>query len=195
MRFRDNEYSVTAKSSQLLNAPGDRTMFIIAMMSFHIAIIIIILGHLGGFLTPREMFLWAGITDEMHAEIAHLIGGTAAVVCFLAMLYLIKRRFFNKRISATSSFGDKAVLLVIFVQLILGFITIFYKSAVQPAEKVVLLGHYFQGIVMLNFSAYEFVLDMPIITLLHIFLGWTIILLIPFTRLIHVVHNYIRVHA
>ncbi|MDR2007929.1 MAG: respiratory nitrate reductase subunit gamma, partial [Alphaproteobacteria bacterium] len=33
MRFRDNEYSVTAKSSQLLNAPGDRTMFIIAMMS------------------------------------------------------------------------------------------------------------------------------------------------------------------
>ncbi|MCL2566823.1 MAG: respiratory nitrate reductase subunit gamma [Alphaproteobacteria bacterium] len=187
LRLKNNPYSVSAKSSQFLNKVSDRALFIASMAGFHIAIIVILLGHFGGFLTPREVFLDMGITDESHAEMAHIIGGVAAVVGLLSMLYLLKRRFFNDRISINSSIGDKLILLVIFIQLFLGFLTIFIKSPVEAAEKVVLLGYYFQGVLTFHLDSYLFVMDMPIITLLHIFLGWTLFLLFPFTRLIHVI--------
>ncbi|MDR0484730.1 MAG: respiratory nitrate reductase subunit gamma [Alphaproteobacteria bacterium] len=186
-RLKDNPYSVSAKSSQFFNKPSERVLFIASMVGFHIAIIIILLGHAGGFLTPREMFLAMGISDETHAEIAHIVGGIAAVVGLISMVYLLKRRFTNDRVSINSSTGDKLVLLIIFIQLVLGFITIFVENNMNSGDKVALLGWYFQGLLSFNFSAYHYVMNMPLITLLHLFLGWTLFLILPFTRLIHII--------
>ena len=188
LRINSDPYSVTAKSSQFLTGKTDRIMFIVGISGFHLGIITILVGHAGGFLTPRELFLAFGISDALHAEIAHIIGGVAGIVTLLSIFILIGRRFFNSRVSFNSSFGDKAVLMLIFIQLLLGLYSIVNEGGVYNSEaKVVLFGYYFQGLLTLNFDAYKFAMNMPVTSLMHLFLGWTFFLIFPFTRLIHII--------
>ena len=118
--------------------------------------------------------------------LAMVAGGVFGTLCFIGMVILIIRRFGNARVSATSSFWDKAILLLLFAQLILGLLTI-PQSAQHPDGKSMMeLAEWAQKIVTFRGGAAEHILHEHIIFKLHIVLGLTIFLVFPFTRLVHI---------
>jgi hypothetical protein len=71
-------------------------------------------------------------------------------MCLIGMLILLNRRLFDKRISKTSKFSDTFVLLYLFVQLLLGLVTIPYLgdtptlglTSQQNDQKIIKLSLY-----------------------------------------------------
>ena len=101
------------------------------------------------------------------------------------MTVLIIRRLTDPRIRATSSPADIMILLVLYVQLILGLATIPASAQHPDGSSMIALANWAQHILTFRSGAADFVLHEPMIFKLHIVLGLTIFILFPFTRLVH----------
>ena len=120
VRFDREQYSWKAGSSQLLR----RKQLVAGSVLFHVGVLVIFFGHLGGLLTPIAVFDALGISHGFKQGLAIVAGGIAGVMCFIGLTLLVHRRLFDARIRKTSSFSDVAVLLMLYAQLILGLATI-----------------------------------------------------------------------
>jgi len=181
LRYDRDPYSWKADSSQLMSRKGLRW----GSNLFHVGILLLFFGHLVGLLTPHfvyEPFMTAG----QKQIIAIIAGGIFGAMCFVGMVILIIRRFGNDRVSATSSFWDKAILILLFVQLCLGLLTIPLSAQHLDGSSMVQMAEWAQKIVTFRGGAAEHILRENIIFKLHIVLGLTIFLVFPFTRLVHV---------
>ena len=82
------------------------------------------------------MFDALGISHTFKQMLAIVAGGVAGVVCFVGITLLVHRRLFDPRIRATSSFGDIAILLLLYAQLILGLAHhLRCRSAISTATR------------------------------------------------------------
>ena len=77
-----------------------------------------------GFLTPIWVFDMLGVSHGFKQMLAIVAGGIAGLMCLVGIALLTHRRLFDPRIRANSSFGDTAILLLLFAQLLLGLATI-----------------------------------------------------------------------
>jgi len=77
-------------------------------------------------------------------------------------------------------------LLILYVQLILGLITIPFSAQHLDGSSMVALANWAQHVVTFRSGAADFIIDEAIIFKLHLLLGMTIMLMFPFTRLVHV---------
>ena len=93
---------------------------------------------------------------------------------------------FDSRIRNTSSFGDIAILLMLYAQLMLGLSTIAVSLNHLDGHEMVKFMTWAQGILTLQPGVSALVADVNPIFKLHLFLGMTIFLVFPFTRLVHV---------
>ena len=182
VRFDREQYTWRSGSSQLLR----RRQLSWGSNLFHIGILIIFFGHLVGLLTPIAIFDFLGIGHSFKQIMAIVIGGVAGIACLIGITLLTHRRLFDARIRNTSSFGDIFILLLLFVQLLLGLATIPISLEHLSGAEMIKFMNWAQGIVTLNPGAASFVADVSPIFKLHIFLGMTIFLVFPFTRLVHV---------
>ncbi|WP_293266404.1 respiratory nitrate reductase subunit gamma [Neptunomonas sp.] len=181
VRYDREQYTWKTGSSQMLSSVGMRR----ASNLFHVGVLAIFFGHLVGLLTPHafyDPFMSAG-TKQL---IAILIGGVAGVACLVGAALLLQRRLFNPRIRATSTTADILILVILMVQVTLGLFTIFASLGHLDGSVMLLLAGWAQGIVTFNGGAADYLLNVSFIYKLHIFLGMTIFLLFPFTRLVHV---------
>jgi nitrate reductase gamma subunit len=181
-RFDREQFTWRSGSSQLLR----RRQLMWGSNLFHVGILTIFLGHFFGLLTPIWVFDALGISHTFKQWMAIIIGGVAGVACLIGMTLLIHRRLFDVRIRKTSSFGDIAILLLIYAQLILGLSSIFVSLQHLDGEEMVRLMSWAQGILTLQPSASAYVANVHWIFKLHLFLGMTLFLVFPFTRLVHI---------
>jgi nitrate reductase gamma subunit len=114
------------------------------------------------------------------------IGGVAGVFCFVGITLLVHRRLFDARILSNSSFGDIAVLLLLYAQLTLGLTTIYISLQHLDGHVMITFMTWAQGILTLQPGVSALILDVPLLFKLHLALGMTIFLVFPFTRLVHV---------
>lgn len=180
-RFEYAQYGWKASSSQLLRARGMR----VGSNLFHIGIILLFFGHLFGLLMPKEIyhiFMSSGAKQLM----AMIAGGIFGTICFIGLTMLVVRRLFDSRIRANSSFSDIAILIILYVQLILGLSTIPLSAEHMDGHNMVLLATWAQHILTFQSDAAILVAGQHLIFKMHLFLGLTIFLIFPFTRLVHV---------
>jgi len=182
LRFDREQYTWRSGSSQLLR----RRQLTWGSNLFHIGILIIFLGHFGGLLTPIWVFDAIGISHTAKQWMAIGIGGVAGVFALIGMTLLVHRRLFDARIRSTSSFGDIAILLVLYVQLILGLATIYISLQHLDGHVMMTFMAWAQGILILKPGVSALISDVPLLFKLHLFLGMTIFLVFPFTRLVHI---------
>lgn len=183
VRYDRDQYTWKTGSSQLLESKQLRK----GSIAFHIGVIAVLAGHFVGLLTPKAVWHVLGIDAATKQLIAMGMGGFFGLICFYGMTILIKRRLTNERVRATSSTMDITILLLLYVQLILGLISIFVSMGhLDGAEMLKLMG-WAQNIVLLNggAAAADIASVHPIFKL-HVFLGMTLFLLFPFSRLVHV---------
>ncbi|WP_193166154.1 respiratory nitrate reductase subunit gamma [Microbulbifer hainanensis] len=183
VRYDRDQYTWRTGSSQLLEARKLR----IGSILFHIGVIAVLAGHFVGLLTPKAVWHLLGIEASTKQLIAMGAGGFFGVICFIGISILLHRRLTNPRVRATSSRMDIAILLLIFVQLTLGLLSIFVSAGHLDGEEMLKLMSWAQSIVTLDGGAAAAAIgSVHWIYKLHVFLGMTLFLLFPFSRLVHV---------
>lgn len=180
-RFDRDQYTWKSDSSQLLRSGPLRW----GSNLFHVGILFLLVGHTVGLLTPHFVYE-PFITAPQKQWLAMVSGGGAGAVCFVGLSLLLHRRLFDPRIRLTSHRTDLAILVILWVQLCLGLVTLPFSFAHRAdASAMLVLADWAQGIVTFRPDAAALVgLDWPF--KLHIVLGMTIFLLFPFSRLVHV---------
>jgi nitrate reductase gamma subunit len=118
--------------------------------------------------------------------LAIVVGGVAGLFCLVGIALLTHRRLLDPRIRRNSSFGDNAILLILFAQLLLGLSTIAISLNHLDGHEMVKFMNWAQGILTLQPGVAALLADVSPIFKLHIFLGMTIFLVFPFTRLVHI---------
>ena len=182
LRFDAAQYTWRSGSSQLLR----RRQLIWGSNLFHVGILVIFVGHVGGLLTPVALFDALGISHTVKQLLAMTVGGIAGAACFVGISLLVHRRLFDPRIRRTSSVGDIVILLLLYAQLTLGLLTIAVSAQHLDGSEMVKFMAWAQGIVTLHPGAAALIVDVSPIFKLHLFLGMTLFLVFPFTRLVHV---------
>ena len=179
-RFDRDQYTWKSDSSQLLRKGQLKW----GSNLFHIGILFLFFGHSVGLLTPHwvyEPFITAG-QKQMVAVTA---GGIAGLVCFIGLTLLLHRRIFDPRIRLTSHRTDLMILVILWVQLVLGLVTLPFSIGHSDGAVMLKLSAWAQGIVTFQPNAGNLTgLDWPY--LVHLVLGMSIFLLFPFSRLVHV---------
>lgn len=188
IRYDREPYTWRSGSSQLLR----RKQLIWGSVLFHVGVLVIFFGHLGGLLTPIEVFDWLGISHSFKQMFAIVVGGIAGVVTLIGATLLLHRRLFDARVRATSSFADNWILILLYVQLLLGLATIFVSLDHLDGSEMVKFMAWAFGIFTFQAGAADYVADAHWIFKAHLFLGLTIFLLFPFTRLVHMLSAPVR---
>lgn len=182
MRFDREQYTWKSESSQVLNTG----MLRLGSPLFHVGILGLFFGHAAGLLTPVWVWDTLGVTHGAKQTVAMVAGGVMGLLCLAGLLMLLVRRFSNDRVAARTTFKDKLVLLWILLTLLLGLSSIFVSASHMDGHMMVLLMTWAQHIVTLRGDAAGFVADAPGIFKLHLFMGMSLFVIFPFTRLVHV---------
>lgn len=182
IRYDREQYTWKTSSSQLLESKQLRK----GSIAFHIGILGIFVGHFFGLLMPKEIWYLFGITTQMKQLIAIGAGGLFGLICFYGLTILIKRRLFNPRIRATSNPMDIAILFLLYAQLILGLLSITVSMGHLDGAEMLKLMAWAQNTVTFNsVAAAEAISGVHWIFKMHVFLGMTLFVVFPFSRLVH----------
>ena len=181
IRFDRDQYTWKSDSSQLLRTGLLRW----GSNLFHVGILFLFFGHLIGLLAPHAFY--AGFMEASFKQrMAIYSGGFFGVLCFIGLSMLIYRRMFDERIRYTSHKTDLAILLILWVQLVVGLITLRFSWAHSDGAVMLLLADWAQRILTLRTVDTAVFATLPWPFLFHIVFGMTIFLLFPFSRLVHV---------
>lgn len=181
LRYEREPYSWRSGSSQLLR----RRQLVWGSVLFHCGILFLFFGHFVGLLTPHAVYE-IFISAEAKQLLAIIAGSIAGIVCFIGLTMLMHRRFFDARIRATSTFADNAILVILWVQLVLGLVTVPYSLQHADGAVMLALSEWAQRILTLRIDGTaELVAAQSWPYQAHILLGLTIFLIFPFSRLVH----------
>jgi len=179
-RFDRDQYTWKSDSSQLLRKGQLKW----GSNLFHAGILFLFFGHSVGLLTPHWVYE-PFITPAQKQLLAVIAGGVAGFVCFIGLTLLLHRRIFDPRIRLTSHRTDLMILVILWVQLVLGLVTLPFSLGHTDGSVMLKLSAWAQSIVTLQPNADHLAgLDWPY--LVHLVLGMTIFVLFPFSRLVHV---------
>lgn len=188
IRYDREPYTWRAGSSQLLR----RKQLVLGSILFHVGVLVIFLGHFVGMLTPIAFFDAIGISHGAKQVLAIIAGGIAGIMAIVGATLLIHRRLMDPRVRAHSSFSDTAIIILLWVQLFLGLLTIPVSMTHLDGYEMVKLMSWAQGIFTFNPEAASYIAETNPIFKLHIFLGLTIFAVFPFTRLVHMLSIPVR---
>lgn len=188
IRYDREPYTWRSGSSQLLR----RKQLIWGSVLFHLGVLFIFAGHLVGLLTPIVIFDTLGISHSAKQTLAVVAGGIAGTMAIIGATLLVHRRLFDPRVRASSSTTDTLIIILLWIQLFLGLSTIPTSLAHLDGHEMVKFMSWAQGIFTFNLDAASYVADAALVFKLHLFLGLTIFLLFPFTRLVHMLSAPIR---
>ena len=180
-RFDRSQFTWRSQSSQFLR----RRQLVWGSNLFHIGILFLLFGHTVGLLTPHEIYSLF-ITAEQKQMLAIVSGGAAGVVCFVGLTMLLHRRLYDPRIRKTSSPMDIAILALLWAQLVLGLATLPFSLAHRDGHVMMQLSHWAQHIVTFQGDAASYLAGVDWVFKAHIFLGLTLFLVFPFSRLVHI---------
>ena len=181
VRFEREQYSWKSESSQVLHAGSLR----LGNILFHIGILGLFFGHLVGLLMPVAVWDALGISHSTKQVFAMVAGGIMGVLCLLGLLILLARRFGNARLAKNTTWRDKLVLLWLLATVLAGLSTIFVSAQHLDGEEMVALMTWAQHIVTFRGDAASYIVHASWVFKLHLFLGMSLFVVFPFTRLVH----------
>ncbi len=181
-RYENDQYSWKSSSSQILH----NNLFFYSSNFFHYGIIVLMFGHFFGLMTPHSIYSKI-IQPETKQMYAIIIGGVAGFISLIGITMLLYRRLFVAKVYITSNKSDIFILILLYIQLLLGLLSIFisYQKMDDPSSMIA-LANWVQGIFIFSPDLYSYVANEHWLFKCHILLGMTIFLVFPFTRLIHI---------
>ena len=182
IRFDREQYSWKSESSQLLRHGGLR----VGNILFHVGILGLFFGHFVGLLTPVALWDALGIPHGAKQIFAMVMGGIFGSMALIGLLILLARRLNSPRLAANTTWRDKLVLVWILITLLLGLTTIFVSAGHLDGHQMVQLMTWAQHVVTFRGDAASFIEDASWVFKAHLFMGMTLFVIFPFTRLVHI---------
>jgi nitrate reductase gamma subunit len=177
-RYRRHGFTITSRSSQFL----ENRLHFWALVPFHAGILIVLAGHLVGWLLPRGVLAWNAVPARLYVlEATALAGGLLALVGLGAA---IVRRGSVDRVRLGTSGLDWVVYALLFGQIATGVAVAlvypwgssWYAAAAAP---------YLTSLVTLQPDV-ALIAAMPLLVRAHVVGAWLLLAVFPFSRLVHV---------
>lgn len=176
-RYRSTRFKYSSLSSQFLE--GKQLFW--GSVPFHIGIIFLFFGHLVAFLIPNGVLAWN--SHPIRLLILEITAFIFAIAVLVGIANLLFRRITNPRISVVTSKMDYVIISLLLIQVFSG-LWVAYNFRWGSSWFASVLTPYLWSIFELqpDISA---VAALPWIVKSHIVGAYLIILLIPFSRLVH----------
>jgi nitrate reductase gamma subunit len=177
IRYKYYGYSVTSHSSQFLES--DKLFW--GSRLFHSGIVVLLLGHIIGFLIPKSVLFL--VNSPLRMMVIEITAFAFGILTFAGIVLLIMRRIQVSRLHSVTSTMDLVVYLVIFTQVLSGLLVAYfhrwgiswYASSLVPYLRSLIIFMPDQTVIA----------SMPWLIKLHTISAFVFIGLIPFTRLMH----------
>lgn len=177
-RYRRSAYGVSSLSSQFLES---RELFW-GSVPFHLGILTVFLGHLIGFLFPRQLTVWNG--SPLRLLILEVTSLAAGLLFLVGMVLLVARRVRKKRLRPITSTLDWVVYALLLWQVVTGlYIALYLRWG--SAWYLHVAVPYLRSIFLLR-PRVDLMADVPWGLKLHVLGAITLFATFSFTRLVHV---------
>ena len=177
-RLRNDRYSASARSSQFM----ENRALLWGSAPWHIGIILILAGHALALLWPG---LWSALLSPPGVlEVVEGTGMALSLLCLAGLGVLLARRITSARVQAVTTTMDLVVAGLLFVQVLLGLLTAVHLRH-GAAWSTGTVAPYFWSLITLR-PDMSYVADFPALFKLHLAGAWLLLMLLPFTRLIHI---------
>jgi len=176
-RYRLTKFRISSLSSEFLEA---KKLFWGAV-PFHWGLIFLFFGHLIAFLLPSSVLAWN--SDPLRLIILEVTAFIFGLSMLIGLINLLYRRWTDKRIKIVTTGMDIAVELLILAQVGLG-LWVAYSYPWGSSWFAASLTPYLWSIFRLN-PQIDAVIAMPWEIQFHIIGAFLIVLLFPFSRLMH----------
>lgn len=176
-RIRKAPLTYSSLSSQFIESKGLKW----GSLPWHIGITLILLAHLVAFLFPG---FWQMLVSQQKILLAiESIGLGLSFLCLIGLLVLTSRRLTSAKLQAVTSTMDLVVISLLLLQVGLGAaIAVHHKWGSAWCSGTTT--PYIWSIVTFQPDT-SYISDLPVLVKAHIVCAWLFILIIPFSRLIH----------
>ncbi len=177
-RYYSDRFSFSSLSSQFLE---NRTLFW-GSVPWHYGIVLILTAHLLAWLFPT----WWGLLllDQVRLYVFEVSGLALALMTVVGMSLLIFRRINNPRALAVTSPLDWFLLVLLLTQVAVGFwIALVYRWGSDWYLHTSV--PWLNSLLVFN-PQIQYVTALPWLVKFHLVSGFIVILLFPFSRLVHV---------
>lgn len=177
-RYRRRKFTYSSLSSQFL----ENKQHFWGLVPFHYGIITVLTGHIVAFLIPREILWWNSKPLRLYIlEASALIFAILAVVGLGAAMV---RRLNTSKVRTVTSRMDWVILSLLMLQLLTG-IEVAVRYPWGSSWFATSAAPYLWSLAGLN-PDISYIAAMPFSVKLHIINAYLLILLFPFSRLVHI---------
>ena len=177
-RYRKEPFSFSSLSSQFLET---RRLFW-GSVPFHVGILAVFLGHLAGFLFPRELVLWNRV--PVRLLVFEATGLAFAFLALVGLAGLLARRVGSSRLRVNTSPADLLVHAMLFFQVLTG-LDIALRLRWGSAWYAEALVPYLRSIFLFQPDVARMA-EMPLSVKLHVVGAFVFFAAFSYTRLVHV---------
>ncbi len=183
-RYSTDQMNWSSRSSEIFESKSLRW----GSLLFHYGILFVFFGHVLGLLIPESFITHGiGINNETYHRIAISFGSVAGTATVIGIFILLFRRYGNRRVSKTSSFGDKFIIVLLFLIIGIGiYNTIFYNlTATGNFNYRLSISPWFRSLFIFSPNP-ALMANVPVTYKIHVLLAFLTFGVWPFTRLVHV---------
>lgn len=176
-RYKSKKFTYSSLSSQFLET---RKLYW-GSLPFHWGIVFLFFGHLIAFAIPRSVLLWN--QQPVRLAILEITAFVFGIMTLFGLINLFYRRITNSRIRVVTNYMDIILEILLLAQVFLG-LWVAYGFRWGSSWFAIVLTPYLYSIFNLN-PQVDAVIMLPVIVQLHIIGAFLIVMIIPFTRLVH----------
>jgi len=178
-RYRTDRFSYSSLSSQFLE---NRKLFW-GSVPFHWGLLAVLAAHLLGVFFPSWVAAFNGVTLRLY--FMEVTGLAFALLALVGLINLIVRRLGDSKLQAVTSPMDIVVLLLLLVSLLSGIgIALFYRWGSDWYWQMA--APYIWSLVLLRPEP-QYMASLPVLVQVHVLNFFLLLLVFPFSRLVHVV--------
>ena len=180
-RYRRDQYTWTARSTQLLERP----LLMVGSTLFHFGLLAAIGGHVLGILVPRSWTERVGIGDTLYHWFAVIAGTASGVAIVAGLCILVFRRLRIGRVRVTTMRSDLVLYPLLSATIAFGMLATGWGSAADRYAYRETVSPWFRSVFALDPHT-ALMSGAPFIFQAHAVTAWLLFALWPFTRLVHV---------
>lgn len=182
-RWRRDQFTWTTRSTQLLESRWLK----LGSPLFHLGLLAVIGGHVIGILVPKSLTDTLGVTEDTYRIFSATMGTLAGFAMLAGLAILIARRLLNHRVRATTRGWDVAVMALLALMVATGMWNTVVENLLQGGyDYRETVSPWFRGLFLLDPDpSVMTAAGVPLSYQLHAIGGWLILIVWPFSRLVH----------
>jgi nitrate reductase gamma subunit len=177
-RYRGQAFTYSSLSSQFL----ENRQHFYGLVPFHYGILVVLAGHVAAFLVPDAVLAWNG--HPLRLYLLEITGLAFGILTLVGLVLMVMRRLTTPLLTRLTTRADWLVLIMLAVQVATGL----YTAVVHPWGSswfATVLSPYLWSLITLSPDLAS-VAALPFAVKFHLVSAYLLILLFPFTRLVHI---------